>query len=329
MAADVRALPARAWRFLRRRLRPVLRWLAPRGWPVAAIAIGLAYVVLSITLPPPATVSVIDAESESLRFDVMNPDLAAFRLGGMRLIDPDADDDPACIAGLLVPALDARVTYRLEEIGLVVGVRGTGPSAGRIEREGPPLALPAEAWLVPDAACPGHFPRRLPVVGPTVLGEELRPESLDPAGGARPLVSGTIAVYGRAIEVDIGIYSAEATLYPVSEIELPGGSRLFAGPADGRPPPWHGFVTPGACDPDGTCAAFAVQVSTGATTLHLVRPGVEVKPEVIAISTFARLFSDPSIVFLWVLVGVLSLIIQTMGDASDLFAKLGRGDDDA
>lgn len=299
--------------------RALAGWVAPRGWPVAAVAIGFTYVALSLGLPPPETVSVIAAESESLSFDVQNPDLATVAIAGLRLLDPEVAAEAHCVAGLLVPALGARVDYRLETAGIVIALANERGSAGRIERQSQPaLDLPAEAWLVPAADCPGRQPRRLPIVGPTVLGEELRPATFE--GDAKPLINGTITVYGRAIDVDLLFYRTEGTLYPVSDIALPGGSRLFAAPMAGRPVPWHGFVTPGACDEAG-CDAFKVQASTAAQTLQLVRPGVGVKPEVISISTFAQLFSDPSIVFLWVLVGVLSLLVQTMADASGLFRR--------
>ncbi|MDD3444918.1 MAG: hypothetical protein PHS60_05880 [Zavarzinia sp.] len=312
------------WRRFATRLmaatRALGRWVVPRGWPLVAIVLGLVYVTLSLGLPSPETVSVIEARSESAEFTVLNPDLATLRLGAMRLVDPTSDADPACVDGLLVPALGAVARYQLAEDGILIAVTTAAAAAGRIERQGQPdLTLPAEAWLIPAPDCPGRPPRRLPLVGPLVLGEELRPDTFE--GSSHPLIDGRLAVYGRAIAVDLGIYRSAPTLYPVSEITLPGGSRLFAPPVDGQSVPWHGFVSPGACGEAG-CDPFTVQASTMAKTLHLVRPGTGVQPEVISISAFAQLFSDPSIVYLWILVGVLSLLIQTLANAGDLFAKL-------
>lgn len=297
-------LSAIKWRdYLPRRTAPVLYVLAALGFTSLITAIIISCISL---VGRPRTLTVINAEVESLEFSVSNPDQAAIDVENMRLIG-DVAGVTGCFSGRLEPALSSTVSYSgrhneplLITIETVTGLDGRG------------LASAAhDVQLVAD--CPGVEAVRLPVFGPGSLGDRLSQRA---DGWSYVLLSGSLNVYGRTLSIPLPGFRAGGALYPAFEqpVVLPAASRVEtrSGIA-GRGSADRAMIGFAEWRPD---QPLQVAVSTAADEISILPPGAAAQPMRIEIGIFAQIFSDPNILrlqaYLLIFILLLPIVLDTI-----------------
>jgi len=286
------------------------------------------------------SISQVSALTERVEFEVTQPALAAIPVRHMRLATDAPGLDGKCIDGLVLPALKANVIY---------GRVGYGPLSIRIvpadaqrqdtvagefepDNDGRALALTGTTYMEADASCPSNsvqnqssanplpgIPLPLPIWGEARLGSEfkgMKSSEPDPT----LLLSGQIKVSARALEFPWPLH-LRATLYPVTVLDLPVGSRLetYSSPQDNRPPGESSkdgaeFVSNwwGTAYVDSEKPALNVELATDTPKLALYRPNRH-EPDVIETSRLNQIFEDPNLIKLYKLFGVFALAAAASG----------------
>jgi len=161
----------------------------------------------------------------------------------------------------------------------------------------------------------------LPIYGVADLGTEIRPagRSAEPSSGI--LISGKLDIFAKTID-PTAIAEGATRIYPAStsSITLPPGSRLAEYVTDGAArQPWSGFAL---IDSD---TALIVKVSTPASKLAIIRPGVGMKPEILSIGLFTQLIHDPVLAWAQVVVAFLFSVLQMLSMTLSAFgARLSK-----
>lgn len=336
----------------------------PGRWRTARIAVFLRFaafvpivlgcIYLLVYLPAAPAVAVISATIQSVTFEVSVPEMAQIRLTGFALsyeataaganlgfqnktLASPTSRKPLCLTGVLIPEPGTRMTYRRF---------GTNPVSIIFERsDGKPAAsfdlangaAPPEArqasWIRLDAhgdgdddksskqkGCEGESTTLLPIYGAADLGTEMRPIGRGEESSSGLLIEGTLNIFGKTIEPSA--YSEGATrIYPASttSITLPPGSRIIEYVKDGTSrQAWAGFAQ---ADAD---TALDVKVSTPATRLAIIRPGLGLKPEVLSIGLFTQLGNDPILLSAQLIVATLFAVLQALSAAFSLFSSRQR-----
>lgn len=282
-----------------------------------SVAIGIAIIGSS----EPTTIVVLDAQTESIRYRVRDPDMAAFRLFCTDLAGTDARRQLA--DGLFVPALGSEVEYRKaaepdmvlpgEAVGITIFVRTPRSAQGKLDGTGNQLLhrdssiiekLPDRLTLVPRPDCLGRS-TRLPIWGPASVGESIRaiPATTE---GPRHIQKARISVYAIANTHWLlsCLLSAQPTLYrSVPDIELPFGARVEGGgwnPSGSHSTrrqddplgssAWHGIV---AIDP--MVPTMAVTISTQARDIAVYMPGTTGEATKILPGRLSHYADDPNV----------------------------------
>jgi hypothetical protein len=330
------------------RAASILRWLA-FACIVVAVA-GLFWLV-----PAAPTIAVIKATTEFVSYDVVVPDLAQIRLDGYAIWYETADESllqhgtvssatarrPLCLSGLLTPTPETRISYHRfgkKPVAIILERTDDQPVASFDQASGEiPGALTKAPWVRLDApavdreensksnakaspACPGDPATRLPVYGRQVrIGTELRPASLGNEPSTGLLIEGTIDLFAKTIEIG-ELWNGATTIYPtsLSSMSIPPGSQISEFVAKGATSTaWSGYAK---LDKD---EALAVRVTTPATHIAILRPGIGMKPEILSTSLFAQLIHDPTLLSLQVLAALLFSILKTASSALDWYSKRG------
>ncbi|MBV9078606.1 MAG: hypothetical protein JO048_14130 [Methylobacteriaceae bacterium] len=308
----------------------------------APLVAGALYFL--VFTPSAPTVAVIQATVEAVSFQVSVPEMAQLRLPGYGLSfeSPGAQGDlgfknrtiasatakkPLCLTGVLVPEPGTTVTYKRHGSGpiTIIFERSDGRPAASFEfaSGAAPEAARRSSWLRLEAkaasdddtkakdkpTCEGEAATRLPLYGVADLGTEIRPVSAGEEPSSGLLLDGTIDIFAQTLELR-GLGDGVPRLYPASggSITIPPGSRVTEYTTGDRPrQPWTGFVAL------GTDEALSVKVTTGATRLALIRPGLSLRPEVLSIGLFAQLANDPTLVAAQVVAALLFSCLQIAG----------------
>lgn len=318
--------------------------------PAALMLRSMAFVVLVVAsasllflLPPVPTIAVIQANSEFVSYDVTVPDLAQLRLAGyaltfespgesmslMKNVPSPTARKPLCLSGLLAPTVGSRVSYKRQESGpLAVVIERTDdkPAATFALTAGDAsAALQKASWIRLEtptgdddtAPCPGAASKRLPIYGPTRIGTPVRPEAAGEESASGVLIEGTIDLYAKTIE--IGRWREGANrVYPtaISMMNIPPGSQISEFlEKNAQPTPWAGFVKL------NTDQALDIRVTTPATRIQMLRPGIGMEPETLAAGLFAQLINDPVVLSLQVFAVFLFSVLQA---ASSLIAAKAK-----
>jgi hypothetical protein len=284
------------------------------------------------------SVSQVSALTERLEFAVAQPRLAAIPVRQMRIATGEPALDGKCINGLILPVLNATVVYGRVGYGplsiQIVPQDADQPNtiAGDFEPDdnSKTLALKGSTYIQTDASCvPGPAQKRespalhsdiplpLPIWGKARIGSEFKGiKSSDP--DPTLLLSGQITVSARAVEFLPGFLDLRPTLYPVTVLSLPVGSRLeaYTPPQTNKPPldeqkkdgaefvaNWWGMAYL-----DREKPALNVELATDAPKLALYRPNRH-DPEIIEITRLNQLFEDPNLIKAYKMLGVLGILI--------------------
>ncbi len=287
-----------------------------------AIAALLAVTYAFGFLGQPATLAVVRAESEIVRFRVANAVQATVALDGFRVDDGDAlagaCSGEALGAGwALEPALGAETTYRFETVRqgdalvqrltvYVAKAEGAAAAATLRGRDARGTlnerSVAEEIALQADPACGPPAALRLPVWGPGEIGG---PPSFRADGQAPTLISGSVEIYGRSTPLEFGFplswlgggeSSDDRTLYAsvAGAFQAPPGSRistLASGASDGLKA-MRGFATVSGEPPR---RIFLVNVSTESPELYFFPPGAGAQPDLLRMGLLSRLSNDPHV----------------------------------
>jgi hypothetical protein len=299
------------------------------------------------------TISQISALTERVEFVVAQPGLAAIPVRQMRIATGEPALDGRCTEGLILPAFHAnviygRVGYGPLSIRIVPPDAPSGnPSAGNFQPTagGRTFALPGGAYLETDSACgqgsskeqvsarlPQDIPLPMPIWGRAKIGPEYTGvESSNPE--PRLLLSGQMKVSAKAVEIAPGFLDLRATLYPVTVLDLPVGSRLETYPSQPKSPP-----TAGKPDKDGAPSepnwwgtayadsqkpALNLELATDTPKLALYRPNGH-EPDVVEVSRMNQIFEDPNLIKLYKLLGAFAIAAAVLKWLVEMSREMAR-----
>jgi hypothetical protein len=269
-------------------------------------------------LPTPNVRLVLRASTAVVRFQVANPDQAAFRVAGMRAFAEDSGTGD-CLAGVIQPAIGATVNYAVTTTGRPV--IGLSPSSTATTQtvaqysDDTDQARPLDGFhrIVFDDSCKGNLPQRFPIVGNAEFGREYSAPTVtqDPMRGA--LTDAKVTIYGQSLHLSAPFFNR--SIYLWKEIDVPGGSRLGAisDADDGAGPIWRGLAR-FDFDKDKNSASYSIDASTNARGVRLTMPGAQEQDSQIVFGRFSQLTSDPNLIAAQLyLGGLIWLISQFFG----------------
>lgn len=304
------------------------------------------------------SVSQVSALTERIEFVVTQPRLAAIPVRQMRI----ATDVPAlngkCINGLILPALNADVIYGRVGYG-PLSIRIVPPDADQqhtVAGEFDPgdggrtMALKGNTDIETDQSCapnalqkqayPSAFasvPLPLPIWGKARIGSEFKGiASSDPE--PRLMLSGQMKVSARAVEFLPGVLGIRSTLYPVTDLDLPVGSRLETYTPQQKSASQNDAPAQdvaelmanwwGAAYVDSEKPALDVELATDASKLALFHPNQH-EPDIIEVSRLNQIFEDPNLIRVYKLLGVFAIsaaMCKWLADAFQLSKTDGKSD---
>lgn len=274
-----------------------IRQASRLAWGKIFTAFGLSLAVTAATVSifgmmgNPATLAVIEAESEYVRYRVFNENMAAFPGEGLRItLADDFDLEGQCAGGSVSPHSESVVEYISSRgsAGMVVVVSGSAQFTTRDGIEGR-----GEVALVSDRSC-GRPAAKFPVWGPGQVGSifAVRNDGVDPV-----LLSGEVDVFGRTLH--LGPLGAGGALYSATPdpMRLPAGGAIWT---DGGGAGERAREAPESSALFGFVAtrhgqALQVNVTTEAPEIEIIAPGGELDPSRIEIGFFAQAINDPNI----------------------------------
>lgn len=295
-------------------------WLGLRRFAallgLTALVVGAWVLLLHMLLPAPTSVTVITARTEHVSFTVANPDLAAFRIGGVRL---HTEGEPgACFDGFVLPAAGSIVTYlRRTERELLIEIARVEAPAGRLRRRsGGSTPLGPATVLALDGKCGEAGSIRLPIRGPARIGEEPTGITFDGGEEDTPglLLEGKVQVFGRGVSLSWLPWS-RPVLYDAGSLPLAAGSRVVDLTASARAMvPWAGLVTV-----DHLQSGFALDLTTEAARLGVYLAGGRPEPQEIQVSSLDQLFKDPNLLALQIYTAVVIALLSLLANAATIF----------
>ena len=281
--------------------------------PMLVFVVGAAFLTL-VLLPRPQTIMAIEAGTETVAFEVDNPQAATIGsvTGLVSVVRPNADvfEDaatPECRKGRLEPSLGTRIRYRrtsdsrTEIVVETLGAEGVAtrfvPETGAAAMLGPGSLIVIESDGK-RSTCRADMPP-LPIWGAAEIGDE--GVIVGGSGRAGALISATVKIYARALE-RIGPFRFAPGLYLAGEIDVLPGSRIVEDhPVEGRrPAAWVGSARIDSFRRD----ELSVAVTTSSPTLNLYRAGFE-GADTLAVSALVQQFKDPGVVRIQFMLGVL------------------------
>lgn len=272
------------------------------------LAVGWLYWVL----PEPDVLSIADVLTERISYEDPT-ERSAFPVYGMRASLPSEPAlDGQCVDGLFKPLRYARVTYeRVGEGGLEIEVEPGHTPPGdqqpllgifQTAKDGTPIKVTGSAYFGWDSDCVAAYaeargrarsdeirPPPLPIWGIVSIGSEYQAINAPGLPRARLLLSGQLRVSARSLRLP---GYREQVLYPVTNVDLPVGSRLEAEPLTSTP---GAYVTWwGTAYVDSQKPSLVVEVATDAKELLIYHP-IRSEPDVIKVATLTQLMNDPHI----------------------------------
>jgi hypothetical protein len=300
-----------------------VRFLSARlGLAVAALLIvsGL-YALFLWTLPPPAVSVVLTAKTESLAYRVINSDMAAIHISGMKGASLDGLIS-GCVDAVLTPTVGTRVEYRrgnADQFSITLDPAEGNAVAAYLHNGNSAKNRSVSGSLVFSIAkaCGETTPIRLPIWGPTEFGEVMHPP--DASGEMAPglLTQGTLSIYGRAHERLLGL-KFPALVYLVTSFDLPAGSVLSNKGNDGKlgESPWTGVAR--VIDDE---SGFDIAASTDARTVSVTSAGVSDGAQAgqrIELGDYSQFMNDPNVIQIQVLGGIFLFLLQGLSGISGL-----------
>jgi hypothetical protein len=312
--------------------RIFISWAKDIYWKNQVAAVGvhtaifiLTYTFILLLLPAPITISNISALTETVTFTIKDRQMGAVPIAGMKHIGQAPA--PGCLSGILIPDVNAVLSYKRQlsgdiAISLLKGMAGFQSSDNNTS-----LRIQAPASFVVETSCQkmvdgksvckdkpddeGCPALRLPISGFLQVGEEPRPFAADQDPPAI-LIEGRLKVIARSVNL---LWSGSG-LYPVTEIELPVGSRVLADP-DEAGTGWWGtvYIDPGR-------VGLQVQLATEASRLLVFRANTT-RADEISVSKLAQAFLDPVLVRLQIVFGAGLAFAQLLMGLAGL---RGKGD---
>ena len=293
---------------------------------VAFVVGALVFVGLYMSVNP-TPVMIIDAQSRSLEYSVVNPDWASILFQDVAVVRKTVRDKPQCIQGVLEPFVTSTVRYSVSGALLIVRIiNKDDPYAGQFhpaEGSDAPIKLPSGASIFygPNPVCDSSSvgPIRLPIWGPAKLGQTPLPWPKAHAGQVDPLgeilLGGTVQVFGRKT-FGRGIYHA-------GEVVLPAGSQLSS--EDPRhaatEAPWWGYALFDAKAADhGEPLVLHISASTESDALILKRLAAGQSHEKIEVGLLTEIFGDPLFASITLLIGGLFAWAQMVSLAKEFIA---------
>jgi len=297
------------------------------------------------------SISQVSALTERVEFEVTQPRLAAIPVRQMRIATAEPSLDGKCIDGLILPVLNANVIYGRVGYG-PLSIQIVPPDAdqqdavaGEFEPDnnGRASALKGSTYIQTDVGCSSlsaqgqtsanpltSIPLPMPIWGKAEIGSEFKGrKSSDP--DPTLLLSGQIKVSARSVEFLPWLLGLRATLYPVTALDLPVGSRLktFAIPQKNPPPGSESgkegteFVSNwwGTAYVDSEKPALNVELATDTPKLALYRPNRH-EPDIIEASRLNQVFEDPNLVKVYKLFGVFAFAAAISGWLLGAFERL-------
>lgn len=264
------------------------------------------------SLPPPRLSLVFKGSTESLAYRVENPSISSIRIFGMKGVALDGSLN-SCVDAILSPRVGSRIEYRRgDESRFSITLDGQdGGAAGTLHERatGRARELKGSVVFAVSPACGEEVPTRLPVWGPLVIGEELRPAG--PTGEMAPglMTSGSLYVYGRSHDRLLGM-KFPSLLYLVSSTELPAGSVLSVQDRSGELAAtiWTGVARILESEPgfDLAVSSDARNVTIASRSLN----GPDRVAERVDLGEFSQLMNDPNVIQLQIMAGVLFFMLQ-------------------
>lgn len=285
---------------------------------VAGTAIAtLALVVGLASLPKRKPYVSINAQSEYVAFRVTREKTAGIALidalprGNVIECSRAEQQHNKRLTGRLEPASGAVVSYRFNEGHIAITVlEGPSGSGVMVFNEGDSCPLGGRSTFIIDDLSGGLNP--LPIAGPGEIGREYGEPPIPSGKKKHPadhMSSGTLLIYGRS-----RLIPYVDALYPVSyaSFPLPAGGRLSSGDSldpqsvQNNADPWYGITE---IRNDG----FKISATTTTSSLMLYRPGAAREAEHFALDAFVGPLSDPSVILLTVLFGIIAMTLKSVG----------------
>jgi hypothetical protein len=304
------------------------RLIVISGLFVAGVVLYTGFV---LTLPAPNLWVGFRATSESLSFRVINPEMAAFRISGMRGTSVDGRFS-ACVDAMITPKAGARMSYRRGDekyYQITIDAPESGAETLTIRDRGKPASvLRGNVIFAAAEECSGSVPKRLPVWGPAEFGEEVRPANVFGIIVPGSLIEGTIEVFAHAQDRLLGL-SFPSVVYSVTTFNVPPGSVLTTPDGVSDETTWTGFVR---LPQEGFGVEVQASSNTRAVTIRSTRAFSDSASSSrrIDLGQFAQVLNDPNIIQLQFFVGALMLLIQALASVGTFFLEaqgpdLGEG----
>lgn len=285
-----------------------------------SLIVTLAFISFVYFCPTKPPFVFIEAETETLSYYVIRPQVAAVPLVDAKIIGlpltncGKLSESQTSITALLQPAIHTIVRYRHSGKKISIQLSNKN-SVGAIHFADETIcALPANGITfviaTPSHESPaGPAVRPLPIAGPGEIGVEQGAPSITNIEHRifNTMKTGSLRVYGRT-----AFPPNRGALYPAEDAEfpLPAGGRLdsgedFTSGNISNVAAWYGIAHIGE-------NAFQVSVTTESKDLRLFRPGSSGDSERFAVSLFGRLFNDPSVAVISLAVVVFSIVMQVI-----------------
>lgn len=240
------------------------------------------------------TLTSIKANTEIVSFTVFNPELAIIYAQGLKVSSwPDDESrDNQCFDGAFLPGVGTQVTYsRTGDAPFQISIEGKGELRSP---QGDVAPFDGELLLFQEYESCGKLQSdRFPVWGPGKIGS---PFSMRSDGPGPVLVSGTLDVFGRTL--DVPLLGDGGSLYvAINEMAIPPGSLIETKRSSG------GTNPPSIDDADAAmfgfveltehAPGFSVSVSTESRELRLTPPGARADSSKIDLGLFVQALNDP------------------------------------
>jgi hypothetical protein len=296
-------------------------------WTAALFAV---YLIILWRLPEPQIISMLEAVSERVVVTVLDQRQASFIVGRTKLSGEKVANGGACVAGLVRPVRGATVAYT--RLGKAEGIRieifPPGQNDDAVVAEfiaansndsGEPLrGVVAFEPAQGDCEQVGDAIARLPIHGRLRVGEEQLPPARARALPASLLHTGTLSVAANAMTFGI----VKPTVYPVTTVTLPVGSRIEVSPEHNQDPRsfWWGFVQVPHDAP-----ALSVRAATEAPSLEVYRPASNGSSH-IEVGLLVQLLNDPNLARLQLIAAVLVFLFYLIVTLNEVISAPARGE---
>lgn len=285
---------------------------------IASTVVPIVLLTVILYFPAPPPLISLEIDSEYITYRVSRPEIAgiiieqaAFRTGNWEC---SPVENNTIEYALLEPTENSLVTYRYNGDDFIITLDAHTVKNRIYFNDGEQCVLPDRiSFLMKRPQIKQLSARPLPIAGPGQIGTESGKPTLKAkyikGRSRRPpeiMLGGELRVYGRtANPLNRGTpYPAENGKFP-----LPVGGRLISGPEWRTPAQkanedaWYGVAVL-------RDQSMHLSITTESNNLLLFRPGRSKDSEKFQLSVFARLFDDPSIAPISLLILFISISMQ-------------------